>query len=94
MYVVYFYLPQNVLLIVQVKEVSDEEDEFKVHVTDDIEVGGETGEPSSGEEGEIKGEREREREKERERGREIPIHIGACKMIYQKLYRQCSCGYS
>lgn len=34
--------------------MSDEEDEFKVHVTDDIE-GGEAGEPSSGEEGEIKG---------------------------------------
>ena len=60
------------------KEASDEEDEFKVHVTDDIE-GGEPGEPSSGEEGEIKGvwvweggreggrERQREREKERER---------------------------
>ena len=34
--------------------MSDEEDEVKVHVTDDIE-GGEAGEPSSGEEGEIKG---------------------------------------
>lgn len=34
--------------------MSDEEDEVKVHFTDDIE-GGEAGEPSSGEEGEIKG---------------------------------------
>ena len=48
--------------------MSDEEDEVKVHVTDDIE-GGEAGEPSSGEEGEIKGmcvcvcEKERERER-------------------------------
>ena len=51
--------------------MSDEEDEFKVHATDDIEVGGgEAGEPSSGEEGEIKGEIWRERERERERGRE------------------------
>ena len=38
----------------QAKEVSDEEDEVKVHATDDIE-GGEAGDPSSGEEGEIKG---------------------------------------
>ena len=50
--------------------MSDEEDEFKVHVTDDIEVGGEVVEPSSGEEGEIKGEREEEGgEREREGGR-------------------------
>lgn len=38
----------------QTKEVSDEEDEVKVHVTDDIEEG-EARELSSGEEGEIKG---------------------------------------
>ena len=38
----------------QTKDVSDEEDEVKVHATDDIE-GGEAGDPSSGEEGEIKG---------------------------------------
>lgn len=34
--------------------MSDEEDEVEVHATDDIE-GGEAGDPSSGEEGEIKG---------------------------------------
>ena len=34
--------------------MSDEEDEVEVHATDDIE-GGEPGDPSSGEEGEIKG---------------------------------------
>ena len=47
--------------------MSDEEDEFKVHVTDDIEVGGEAGEPSSGEEGEIKGEKWKKIKGERER---------------------------
>lgn len=47
--------------------MSDEEDEFKVHVTDDIEVGGgEAGEPSSGEEGEIKGEKWKKIKGERE----------------------------
>lgn len=49
--------------------MSDEEDEFKVHVTDDIEVGGEAGEPSSGEEGEIKGEKwKKNKGREREEG--------------------------
>ena len=46
--------------------MSDEEYEVKVHATDDIE-GGDGGEPSSGEEGEIKGVCVRERERERER---------------------------
>ena len=38
----------------QARVASDEEDEVKVHVTDDIE-GGEAGDRSSDEEGEIKG---------------------------------------
>ena len=63
--------------------MSDEEDEFKVHATDDIEVGGgEAGEPSSGEEGEIKGEIWREREGGGKKGgSEGERRRSVCKMV-------------